>query len=179
MPPEGAGSSGVAASPQRNANDALFRDTFKALERGEVICVFPEGTSYTEPGIAQVKEGAARAALEYVRWARENRGGQEEGRRLKIVPVGIVYTDKSQFQTGVSRTLIFAVGGCSAVVHAGRVGQVRVRWGTPIDAEDFASEFGAGQEGENKEVSSRDTVKALTSEIEKKMLALTINAPDW
>ena len=88
---------------QSSVNEALFRDTFAALERGEAIGVFPEGTSYTEPSIAQVKDGASRAALEYVRWARETRGGQ--GKRLQIVPVGIVWTDKTQFQSKVSTRL--------------------------------------------------------------------------
>ena len=86
--------------PQHTANEALFRETFKALDREEVIGVFPEGTSYTEPGIAQVKDGASRAALEYVKWAKETKGGQSK--RLLIVPVGIVYTDKSQYQSRVS-----------------------------------------------------------------------------
>ena len=104
--------SSVGPSPAEHGDaaaavhSALFRDTFAALERGEVIGVFPEGTSYTEPGIAQVKDGASRAALEYVRWAREARGGQQEGKRLRIVPVSIVYTDKSQFQSGVSGVLL-------------------------------------------------------------------------
>ena len=85
---------------------ALLRETFRALESGEVIGVFPEGTSYTAPGIAQVKDGAARAALEYVRWARETGGGQGSKPGLRIVPVGIVYTDKSQYQSGVSVTWV-------------------------------------------------------------------------
>ena len=93
------GATGDGAS----VNAALFKETFRALERGEVIGVFPEGTSYTEPSIAQVKDGASRAALEYVRWARETRGGQ--GKRLQIVPVGIVWTDKTQFQSKVSTRL--------------------------------------------------------------------------
>ena len=83
-------------------NEALFQETFKALEGEEVIGVFPEGTSYTEPNIAQVKEGASRAAVEYVRWIKEKRGGQAEGKRLRIVPVGVVYTDKTQYQSKVS-----------------------------------------------------------------------------
>ena len=104
--PESSSGPGSAPSPppthKNGANDALFRETFRALESGEVIGVFPEGTSYTAPGIAQVKDGAARAALEYVRWARETGGGQGSKPGLRIVPVGIVYTDKSQYQSGVS-----------------------------------------------------------------------------
>lgn len=90
--------------PQSTANEALFRETFKALDREEAIGVFPEGTSYTECEIAQVKDGASRAALEYVKWAKETRGGLTK--KLLLVPVGIVYTDKSQYQSRVSIPLI-------------------------------------------------------------------------
>ncbi|KAH9849378.1 glycerol-3-phosphate-1-acyltransferase [Lenzites betulinus] len=135
-------------------HEALFRDTFRALDREEVIGVFPEGTSYTEPGIVQVKDGASRAALEYVRWAKETRGGQ--GKKVQIVPVGIVYTDKSQYQS-----------------------RVCVRWGKPIDVEAFAEELLAADSESGLELDSRSVIKALTAEIEKRMLDLTINAPDW
>ena len=110
--PAPAGDAPTAKGSHTNVHDALFRETFRALERGEVIGVFPEGTSYTEPGIAQVKEGAGRAALEYVRWAREKWGGQRDGKRLKIVPVGIVYTDRSQYQSGVSERITRSCEEC-------------------------------------------------------------------
>ena len=88
----------------------LFKGTFDTLAKGEVVALFPEGTSYTEPSIAQVKEGAARAAFEYVRWAGERRLGATEAerkrgggiKRLQVVPVGVVYTDKTQYQSKVS-----------------------------------------------------------------------------
>ena len=54
-----------------------------------------------------------------------------------------------------------------------------MRWGEPTDVEAFADEFCAKQEDEEEDVSSREAVKALTTEIEKRMLALTINAPEW
>ena len=84
---------------------ALFRETFHALDKGEVIGVFPEGTSYTEPQIAQVKEGAAWAALEYARWQMQHTSEYDGSgqRKLMIVPVGIVYSDKTRFQSRVSR----------------------------------------------------------------------------
>jgi len=61
--------------------------------------MFPEGTSYTEPGIAQVKDGAAWAAVEYAKAV--NLSGKE-GNELVIVPAAIVYTDKSKYQSRVS-----------------------------------------------------------------------------
>ncbi|KAI0371934.1 glycerol-3-phosphate-1-acyltransferase [Pilatotrama ljubarskyi] len=135
-------------------NEVLFRETFRALDREEVIGVFPEGTSYTEPGIAQVKDGASRAALEYVAWTKETKGGQKK--KLQIVPVGIVYTDKSQYQS-----------------------RVCVRWGKPIDVEDYAQERLCKDPALSPEVNSRSMIKALSAEIEKRMIDLTINAPDW
>ena len=88
------------SSSDVGGRQALFQETFRTLDESSrgVVGVFPEGTSYTEPRIAQVKEGAAWAALEYFRW-KEERG--EEG-RLLIVPVGIVHTAKTQYQSRVS-----------------------------------------------------------------------------
>jgi len=90
----------------------LFRETSTALASGHVIGVFPEGTSYTEPSIVQVMSGAAWAAVEYARWEREqevngvNRKQREKRKGLVILPVGIVYTDKSQYQSRVSGLFI-------------------------------------------------------------------------
>ncbi len=99
VPTEQPGGAGPAAS-QSVVNEALFRETFKALDREEVIGVFPEGSSHSEPSLARVKDGASRAALEYVKWAGERKGKQEK--KLLVVPVGIVYTDKTQYQSRVS-----------------------------------------------------------------------------
>ncbi|KAG2131496.1 hypothetical protein BD769DRAFT_1639318 [Suillus cothurnatus] len=60
---------------------------------GEVIGIFLEGTSYTEPGIVQVKDGAAWVAVE------------KEGKELVIIPAVIVYTDKSKYQSRDLRLL--------------------------------------------------------------------------
>ena len=81
----------------------LFRETFHALDADEIIGVFPEGTSYTEPQIAQIKDGAAWAALEYARWQIQNSSKYAQGpKKLYVIPVGIVYTDKTRFQSRVS-----------------------------------------------------------------------------
>ena len=79
---------------------ALFRGTVEALSHGHAVALFPEGTSYTEPRIMQVKEGAAWAALEYGKWIRENpeHASQEP---LVIVPCAIVYTNKSKYRSYV------------------------------------------------------------------------------
>ena len=99
-----------------SGNDSLFLATSRALAglrpRGgllnrlvgmfpdRVVGVFPEGTSYTEPCIIQVKEGAAWVALEYSRWTRQS--ADSDGQPIKIIPVGIAYTDKTQYLSRVS-----------------------------------------------------------------------------
>ncbi|KAI0746755.1 glycerol-3-phosphate-1-acyltransferase [Daedaleopsis nitida] len=155
VPTEHPARAGPAAS-QSSLNEALFRETFRALEREEVIGVFPEGTSYTEPCIAQVKDGASRAALGYVKWANE-RKGKHKGKKLLIVPVGIVYTDKSQYQS-----------------------RLCVRFGKAIDVETFAAEKMNAPVAESElQLDSREVIRALSAEIEKHLLDLTINAPNW
>ena len=78
----------------------LFKGTIEALARGEAVALFPEGTSYTEPRIMQVKDGAAWAAMEYVKWAREN-PDKAQYQEVTIVPVAIVYTNKSKYRSRV------------------------------------------------------------------------------
>lgn len=95
----------------------LFRETSRALSENQVVGVFPEGTSYTRESIAQIMPGAAWAAVEYARFVSHDRGGKTTDAKgkgkeaepglhtgLKIVPVTIVYTDKSRYQSRVSST---------------------------------------------------------------------------
>lgn len=84
----------------------LFRETSNALAAGKVVGVFPEGTSYTGSSILQVMPGAAWAAVEYARSLQQKDKNIESG--LHIVPVGIVYTDKSQYKSRV-RSFVFSV----------------------------------------------------------------------
>ncbi len=94
----------------------LFRETSRALAAHQVVGVFPEGTSYTQAAIMQMLPGAAWAAVEYARHIREHGTGQPEqgvgkGKakaveevetELRIVPVAVVYTDKSRYLSRVS-----------------------------------------------------------------------------
>lgn len=88
------------SSPQSN----LFKESSNALAAGQIIGVFPEGTSYTQPSIVQVMSGAAWAAVEFTKWAHE-RDLDGKGQELTIVPVGIVYTDKSRYLSRVSASV--------------------------------------------------------------------------
>ncbi len=78
----------------------LFKGTFEALAKGGAVALFPEGTSYTEPRIMQVKDGAAWAALEYTKWLKEN-PEKAPSNEVKIIPAAIVYTNKSKYRSNV------------------------------------------------------------------------------
>ena len=83
------------------ANDARADNT--ALQVGECIGVFPEGTSHTEPHMIPPKDGTSWAALEYLRYLEgtpEN-GGKKNGRKAVVVPVALCYTEKSKFRSRV------------------------------------------------------------------------------
>jgi glycerol-3-phosphate O-acyltransferase/dihydroxyacetone phosphate acyltransferase len=153
----------VASSPtSSSSSQALFRESCLALESGSAIGVFPEGTSYTQPGIMQIKEGAGWTAVEYVKWC-SSKASTTSGERssslsqqtggLLIVPVATVYTDKSRYQSRIS-----------------------VRYGEPISIASYFSPE-AGSEPSMEE--SKATVKRLMADIEKILRAMTIDAPDW
>ena len=78
---------------------SLFKGTINALSDGSAVALFPEGTSYTEPRIMQVKDGAAWAALEFTRWLKQNPGTTQQD--VTIVPVSIVYTNKTKYRSEV------------------------------------------------------------------------------
>jgi glycerol-3-phosphate O-acyltransferase / dihydroxyacetone phosphate acyltransferase len=82
-------------------NRSLFKGTFDTLSKDLAVGLFPEGTSYTEPHIMQVKPGAAWAALEYTKWASEQ-PGLASSKEVVIVPATLVYTDKSKYRSDVS-----------------------------------------------------------------------------
>ena len=104
-----------AADNKTGSQSDLFVSTSRALSRGQVVGVFPEGTSYTQPSIVQIMSGAAWAAVEYLKWerGRANANGKNEAsassskaQKLVIVPVSIVYTDKSRYLSRVSISIL-------------------------------------------------------------------------
>ncbi|CAK5281351.1 unnamed protein product [Mycena citricolor] len=132
------------------SNADLFDASTAALGRRQVIGIFPEGTSYTEPAIMQILSGAGWAALEFMR--AQNGVGKMEP--VIVVPVGIVYTDKSKYRS-----------------------RVCVRYGVPIDVTKYmpAELFEAPPDAQ----AERAAVKALMKDIEDQIVQMTINAPDW
>ncbi|KAK0462553.1 uncharacterized protein EV420DRAFT_1265530 [Desarmillaria tabescens] len=128
----------------------LFKGTFEALAKGGAVALFPEGTSYTEPRIMQVKDGAAWAALEYTKWLKANLG-KASSSEVKIIPVAIVYTNKSKYRSNVI-----------------------VEFGRPIPMDAYLEQFNDPTEGE-----PRLAAKSLTRTLENELIESTINAPDW
>ncbi|TFY80114.1 hypothetical protein EWM64_g3898 [Hericium alpestre] len=112
--------------------------------------LFREGTSYTEPHIMQVKDGASYAALEYIKWAQAH-PERASKQPLVIVPTAIVYTNKSKYRS-----------------------YVIMEFGRPISLDPYVEQYFSGEEG-----ASRAAAKRLTCAIETQLVEMTINAPDW
>src|SRR5262245_46007388 len=65
-------------------NADTFSACFDALARGEVIGIYPEGTTHTEARVQRIKTGAARIALTY-----EASRPATSGDPLALIPVGL------------------------------------------------------------------------------------------
>ena len=70
--------------PSRNLG--AFEAILDVLQKGEMVLIFPEGISHSNPELAPLKTGASRIALE----ARDKRHVQN----LQIVPLGLSFEDK-------------------------------------------------------------------------------------
>lgn len=64
------------------------------LAGGGAVCIFPEGVSHSDPRLRPFRLGPARIALDYLR--KDGNPG-----RLRIVPVGLLYTEKDRFRSDV------------------------------------------------------------------------------
>ncbi|MBF5044259.1 acyltransferase [Aggregicoccus sp. 17bor-14] len=76
---------------QMNRNEGTFEAATGALVEGRALTLFPEGKSHSEPGLAELKTGAARIAFR----------AQARGARVRIVPVGLTYAEKHRFRSEV------------------------------------------------------------------------------
>src|ERR1041385_8952761 len=88
-----------------------FEDCFRVLETGEAVGIFPEGITYDDANLKEIKSGAARMALEL-----EHRHQGKLG--LKVAPVGLTYSAKEIYRSDV-------------LVH----------FGEPINAADFLAGY--------------------------------------
>lgn len=89
-----------------------FEACFRVLERGEAVGIFPEGVTYEDSQLREVKSGAARMALEL-----EHRHGGRLG--LLVAPAGLTYSAKEIYRS-----------------------DVLVNFGEPIRAADFLEGYG-------------------------------------
>ena len=72
-------------------NLETFAAARRLLARGGTIGIFPEGVSHNEPRLKRLKTGVARIALGAV--------SSGEAIDLRIVPVGLSYTEKTTFRS--------------------------------------------------------------------------------
>ncbi|CAO3669374.1 unnamed protein product [Umbelopsis vinacea] len=143
--------SGVVPVDRTTKNNALlYASTYEVLRLGEVVAVFPEGTSHTLPRMGEFKDGVSWAALEYAKSLLEdNRPNPDQSipKPAVVVPVAIVYTDKASYRSNVI-----------------------VRYGEPISMDKYMTLFLS--EG-------KPAVKQLSRDIETAIIKMSINAPDW
>lgn len=76
------------------SNEDSFEACYRLLEEGKTLVIFPEGSSYQERLLRKLKSGAARIALQA-----ELRNEKKLG--LKIIPVGLNYTEPEKFRSSV------------------------------------------------------------------------------
>ena len=69
-----------------------FEACYRVLERGEAVGIFPEGITYNDDQLKEIKSGAARMALEL-----EHRHEGKLG--LQIVPVGLTFSAKEMYRS--------------------------------------------------------------------------------
>jgi glycerol-3-phosphate O-acyltransferase / dihydroxyacetone phosphate acyltransferase len=75
---------------QMERNDETFRAVHRALAAASVVGIFPEGISHDAPSLAPLRTGAARMALG---------GAALAGGAFPVVPVGLVFRDKTRFRS--------------------------------------------------------------------------------
>ncbi|KAL0094725.1 hypothetical protein J3Q64DRAFT_1652843 [Phycomyces blakesleeanus] len=81
-----------------HSNAKLFESTMNCLEKGGVIAIFPEGTSYTAPHHLPFKDGLSWATYEYLS-QQTDKGIPDPS--ISIIPVGITYSTKNKWRSDV------------------------------------------------------------------------------
>lgn len=76
------------------SNQNSFDACYKVLEEGKTLLVFPEGTSFLERHLRELKSGTARIALE----AEKRNHGELN---LRVVPLGLNYLKAEKFRSSV------------------------------------------------------------------------------
>jgi 1-acyl-sn-glycerol-3-phosphate acyltransferase len=73
-------------------NTQTFAATFDALAAGQLVAIYPEGTTHAEPHVQRIKTGAARIALDF-----EDR----HPGTLTVIPVGLTFEARRSFRGNV------------------------------------------------------------------------------
>lgn len=76
---------------QMGKNAGTLDAAADALAAGRCITIFPEGKSHSEPQLQELKTGAARIALM----------AAKKGTKVRIVPLGLTYSEKNRFRSAV------------------------------------------------------------------------------
>ncbi|GLD91716.1 hypothetical protein PINS_up000249 [Pythium insidiosum] len=90
------------------ANKRMFEDTWDVLARGNIMLLFPEGTSYTAPKMLRLRTGVVRVATGFAK---------HHDQPVSIVPVGLTYFNKDSF-----RSEVMVEFGTPMVIGPGRCG---------------------------------------------------------
>ena len=77
----------------------MFKCTWDVLSRGNVIVLFPEGTSYTKPRMLALRTGVMRVATGFVK---------EHNTPITVVPLGLTYFNKDRFRRFVILSLSYS-----------------------------------------------------------------------
>ncbi len=76
------------------SNQSSFEACYNVLEEGKTLVIFPEGTSFLERHLRELKSGTAKIALEV-----EKRNGGTLN--LRVVPLGLNYSKAEKFRSSV------------------------------------------------------------------------------
>ncbi len=100
---------------QMAKNEGTLDAAAAALQEGRAITIFPEGKSHSEPQMTEIKTGAARIAFR----------AAKAGAKLRIVPIGLTYQQKTRFRSRVR----VEVGKPIEVTNPGAIeGDAEVEW---------------------------------------------------
>lgn len=74
-----------------SANVDSFQRCYDTFKEGEIILIFPEGQSHSDPALRPIKTGAARMVL----------GAMERTVSLTVLPIGLNFSNKGKFRSNV------------------------------------------------------------------------------
>lgn len=146
------------------ANRAMFEHTWRVLAQGNVMVLFPEGTSYTAPKMLALRSGVVRVAAGFVK---------QYDQPIPIVPVGLTYFNKDHFRRYGNVATVAIVDIANDALSLCAISQVTLEFGTPlvitpdeINAEPYQTDQFA-------------QVKQWMNQLEDKMHSVTLNASDF